>query len=174
MQLCRSLAPQTPAGGFSLVRHDRATGEARVLASPPGPIDLVSIDPDEGWIGFRAGTLWVVRRDGTGLRAIAGAPYRVVQRGLPVWSAGGRAYFVALPADAGDGATTGHLYELDAAGGGARPVTTAWRVRTVGAVSRDGRRLLIVRDNPQTPDRGGILNDAEIHLVELPVGEDAP
>lgn len=107
-----------------------------------------------------------------GLHAIEGDTYERVQRSLPVWSDAGRAYFIALPSQSNNQAT-GYLYEVDAASGTARVLTMDWRVRTVGSVSRDGRRLLLVRGNPSSPETGGIWRDAEIHLVELQTEEKA-
>lgn len=161
-----------PAGGDSLVLYDVMAQHVQVLVSMPGRIELGSVAPDGEWIAFSSGRLWVVRRDGIGLQAIEGDTYERVQRSLPVWSDAGRAYFIALPSQSNNQAT-GYLYELDAASGTARVVTMDWRVRTVGSVSRDGRRLLLVRGNPNSPEKGGIWRDAEIHLVELQTEEKA-
>ncbi len=160
-----------PEIGYSLVLYDLQANRSMVLGSFPGLLYLSrsSISPDGEWIVFQVvplsssglpdgpARLWVVRRDGTVLREITTEPYELVQDGGLLWSDGGRAYFNGLPGNARN-QVEGHLYELDAASGVARLVTADCRMHDLVSVSRDGRRLLVVR---------GGWDKAELHLLEL-------
>lgn len=160
-----------PESGHSLVLYDLRAGRSRVLGSFAGVAYLTQsgISPDGNWIAFQTvvfppsgpprepARLWVVRRDGTGLREVATEEYQLVQGGGLLWSAVGRAYFVGLPGDSAN-RDVGYLYELDAASGVARVVRTDWQVTNPVSASRDGRRLLVIR---------GGWDKAELRLLEL-------
>ncbi len=150
-----------PEGGSSLVLYDYAVQRPVVLASLSGDVRIMGVAPDSQWIAFLSmpgSRIWVVRRDGTGLREVGGEPHNLVQQGGVTWSNAGRAYFHALPTSSLN-QTAGYLYELDAERGTARAVTTDWRMTDLFGVSPDGRYILLTR-------AGG-----ELHLVELaPVG----
>jgi Tol biopolymer transport system component len=157
---------------IALMRYDDDSGQTRALVTSAGQITLLAISPDSEWIAFQKrpptptsnpARLWVVRRDGTGLREVGGEPYYLVQAGRVVWGAAGQGYFIGLPADTTN-QVTGYIYTFDAATASAHLVTTKWRTPAITSVSRDGQHLLVVRGSAET---GGIWWDAEIHLLEI-------
>ncbi len=161
-----------PADGQSLVLYDMASKESRVLASFAGTayIPHSGISPDGEWICFsnrnpqsEEPTLWVVRRDGTGLRQVMlnGKPAPAMPG--PYWAGGGRAYF-------NQPLTVSSIWicALDAPNGQVRPIAHRYPATDIVSVSRDGRRVLFIR---------GGWEGAELVLLELgprPEAEAAP
>lgn len=151
-----------PPGSTTLVRYDYGTGQSQILGTIAGGRGFAPIiAPDGEWIAFQADGLWVVRRDGTGLRQVGGDAYQLLQGGQVFWADGGRAYFVALPTD-GSGATGGDLYALDAATATARAVRTGLRLDSTLTVARDGRHLLALRRGTT-----GAQPDAALLLIQI-------
>ena len=151
------LPAAAPADGVSLVLYDLESGERRVLGSFPSGvshIDERDLSPDGEWIAFRGGSsaeprLWLVRRDGTGLREV---PLGAATPPL-LWAGGGRAYL-----NQGPQVSAIWICALDAASGRSDLVTHRLPVRELVSASRDGRRLLIIR---------GEGTRAELCLLEL-------
>lgn len=156
-----------PAGGQSLVLYDLKGRQSHVLGSFEGTIYVSdsSISPDGEWISFTTLTrkpdgmpdrlrLWVVRRDGSGLREVTlnGQPAPAQMPG-PLWAGGGRAYFNQPPE-----VSAIWICELDAASGQAGLITHKGPARDLVSVSRDGRRLLAIR---------GEWERASLYLLEL-------
>ena len=167
-----------PAGGHSLVRYDLRTQTTTFLGSFPSAIYLSSSDisPDGEWIAVQSAgplprsglpdepvKLWVVRRDGSGLREVTGLPEDRVL-GTLLWANGGRAYLTASP-QLWDSRADGRLYELDAEGGEARMIAQETFPAELVSVSRDGRRALVVR---------GAGERASLHLLALGPAEAVP
>ncbi|MDP9373008.1 MAG: zf-HC2 domain-containing protein, partial [Chloroflexota bacterium] len=78
-----------PEGGSSLVLYDYAVRRPVALASLPGDVRIMGAAPDGQWIAFLSmpgSRIWVVRRDGTGLREVGGEPHNLVQQGGVTWS----------------------------------------------------------------------------------------
>lgn len=167
------LAPpaEAPAGGTSLVLYDLESQESRVLCSLEGGISLSdgSISPEGEWIAFRVfgrsadGTtqepprVWTVRREGSALHQVLldGWPAPGYMPG-PLWAGGGRAYFNQSPE-----VSATWICEVDAAGGQAGLIAHRQPARDLVSVSRDGRRLLLIR---------GAWDEATLYLLELAPG----
>ncbi len=162
-----------PADGQSLVLYDFQARRVTVLGSFPDVIQLTDADvsPDGQWISFvtapspesevrEPGKVWVVRRDGTGLRQVTTAEgHAVSPMPGPLWAAGGRAYY-NQPREV----SAIWICEVDAASGRAALITNQWPAQGLVSVSRDGRRLLAISGESDT---------AKLHLLELAPGEPA-
>lgn len=159
-----------PAGGQSLVLYDVKGKRSKVLGSFEGTIYISDsrISPDGEWISFTTLTrkpdgmpdklrLWVVRRDGSGLREVAlnGQPAPAHMPG-PLWAGGGRAYFNQPPE-----VSAIWICEVDAASGQGGLIGHSFPARDLVSVSRDGRRLLAIR---------GEWQKASLVLLELAPG----
>lgn len=159
-----------PQGGHSLVLNDLETGQSRVLASFPGVIylDSSSISPEGDWIAIRTVVfpqsgppeeptkLWVVRYDGRGLREVVGQPAAYELGGQLRWAGDGIGFVVAWLHEARQRSA---LYRLDANVGEAQALPIDWTGRDLVDVSRDGRRLLVVR---------GAWMDAVVEVIDVP------
>lgn len=162
-----SPAAATPAD-HSLLLFDIAGQRRSVLgAFAAGSRPQASVAPDGAWIAVLSGgtndegqggeaAVWLARPDGSSVLKVAGLPGERLWSGF-VWAADGRAY-VNLTPPVWMSRPDGALYLIDAPSAAATLVAAeTWPARVV-SVSRDGRRLLVVRD---------VAEYARLHLLEL-------
>jgi anti-sigma factor RsiW len=154
------------AAGLALVRSDQTEGRLTTLGIFPAGtrLDPAALSPGRRWLALvaagagdgAASRLWVVRSDGSGLRAIKGEPYQLIPGGGIQLTDSGQGYFVGLPA--GAGGEEGDLYAFDAAAGTAHRVAAGGPLRAVLDLTPDGRHLLILR---------GPLAHPALHLITV-------